>query len=98
MANKIVRKELWPKLNNVTAKDWEKAGKRISGIKVDPAGDKGSHCIFRHASNPDKTNPNSLITTIIKKTFKQANYSNFKQIMDAGISEDKIWRVLKFLK
>ncbi|MCG2808822.1 MAG: hypothetical protein L6275_00550 [Candidatus Portnoybacteria bacterium] len=98
MVNTIVRKDLWQRLNNVTSKDWEKAGKRMRGVKVNPAGGKGSHCVFRDVSNLDKTNPNSLITTIIKKTYKQANHTIFKNIMAFGIPEDEIWRALKFLK
>lgn len=98
MINEIVRKDLWRRLNNVTSKDWKRAGERIHRIKVEPASGKGSHCVFRDASNPDKTNPNSLIATILKKTFKQANHSIFKHIMTFGIPEDEIWQALKFLK
>jgi len=97
MPNRIKNKTLWRSIGKLKQKDWIKASKRL-GLNVSTTGGRGSHCVIR---DPKFKNPNdtrSLIATIQKNLFKQANETIFKQFINSGILEDDIWRALKMLK
>ena len=97
MANeRIQRRELWKRLNNIKQNEWLKAGKRLDLIASSSSG-KGSHGTLRDPKySPDDIK--SLVITIPKNLYKEMNHVIFTQLLDHGFIEDQIWKALKMLK
>ena len=95
--NKIKHKELWQRMGNIKQRDWIKAGGRL-GLHVSIKGGRGSHIVIKDPKCSNPVGIRGLITTVQKDLRKQHNQTIFKQFLDYGIEEDRIWRALKMLK
>lgn len=98
MPNDIQRKDLWSRLNNLDARDWIRAGKKLRQVVVSESYGKGSHAVFLDANNPNPMDLKALIATIQMRVDKQVSQSIFKHIIKFGIPEDDVWKALGFLK
>ncbi len=94
--DRVKRKGLWQKLDQVKQRDWLKAGKNL-GLFVSSTQGKGSHGVIRD-SKFSVDNPKGLVTTVQRRLYKEANQGIFKNFLHYGFEEDDIWRALKFLK
>jgi hypothetical protein len=95
--DRIKRKNLWVSLNNIkTPQEWLKVAEKLS-LRTAKSTGGTSHCTIRDPKNLDNNDPKSLIATIQKNLYKQANQRIFKQIIDFGIVEDDIWKALGML-
>ncbi|KKW11367.1 MAG: hypothetical protein UY50_C0015G0011 [Parcubacteria group bacterium GW2011_GWA2_49_9] len=94
---RIKRKQLWVQLNNVKRpQEWMKAAEKL-GLSVAASSGGTSHCTIRDPNNQNREDIKSLIATVQKNLYKQANQHIFKQILNFGKSEDDIWRALGML-
>lgn len=98
----IQRKDLYKRLDNIKKqKVWEKAGIRL-GLEI---GERkpGTHYIsLRDPKNKNYSDPRSLVSTVQKNLYKQANQSIFKEVLNFGLktgqySEDDVWEALGML-
>lgn len=95
--DRIKRKDLWNRLNNIKKpQEWLKASERL-GLRTTRSSSGTSHCAIRDPKNSNDDDPKSLIATVQKNLYKQANQGIFKEMINFGISEDDIWRALKML-
>jgi len=96
------RKDLYKRFDSIKKpKIWEKAGIEL-GLDI---GNRKSGTHYTSLRNPhikDHSNPESLVTTVQKNLYKQANQSIFKEVLKFGIktgmyTEDDIWKALGML-
>jgi len=94
----IIRKNLWLQLNNIKRPDeWLKCAEKL-GLRTTRSTSGTSHCTIRDPNNLDNDDIKSLIATVQKNLYKQANHTIFKNLMRFGIPEDDIWKALGKLK
>jgi hypothetical protein len=99
MAEKrIQRKDLWVRLNNIKkSQEWINAAEAL-GLRIATSGGGTSHSTIRDPKNLDNDDPKSLIATVQKNIYKQANHAIFKQLIKFGIPEEDIWKALRLRK
>ncbi len=103
MANDIENKELFNRgLKNITQSDWIKAAGKL-GISVLMSQSGTSHYLTLRDPIVLETNTtNGLITTITPNSFKEANRSIFKRVLEYcrqnGKTENDIWKALGLVK
>jgi len=93
---RIIRKDLWQGMGNITSSDWCHAGQRL-GLMVSVSSGKGSHAVIRDSRYPDIADIRGHITTIPRHLYKEINRTIFKQLLDFGVAEDDIWKALRVL-
>jgi hypothetical protein len=92
---RIQRKELWKSLGSIKRqKEWMIVAEKL---KLPVSGGKGSHCVIRNSTFPDH-DIRSVIATVQEHLYKEANQTIFKNLLDYGIAEDDIWKVLGKIK
>ncbi len=96
--DRVKRKDLWARLNNVKQSDWIKAG-NILGLNVTKSNSGTSHThVIRDPKNENLDDIKGVIAVLQINLYKQANRGIFNALRDFGVPEDKIWRALKMLK
>ncbi len=95
--DRIKRKNLWVRLNSIKQpRQWVTAAERL-GLTVVSSSGGTSHVTIRDPSIPNREDIASLIATVQRNLYKQANQRIFKQILAFGKGEDDIWRALGML-
>ena len=95
--DRIKRKNLWVRLNSVKQpQQWIRAAEKLR-LSVSSSSSGTSHVTIRDPNNLNREDISSLIATVQKNLYKQANQRIFKQILAFGKTEDDIWRALGML-
>lgn len=81
---RIKRKDLWQRMENITPSDWCRAGSRLNLI-VDTSSGKGSHAVIRDPRYVDSPDIRGHFATIPRHLYKELNRVIFKQILCFGI-------------
>ncbi len=93
---RIKRKDLWQKLQNLSAKDWLKASERLNLIVTTPT--KGSSHVAIRLPGYENTDVRGLVCTLYSGMRKDVHQIVFKCMLDKKFEEDVIWRALGMLK
>jgi hypothetical protein len=92
--DRIRRKDLWNRLNNIGQSDWIKAAERLGLDAVKSLSGTSHTYTIRDPKNSGANSSQGLIATIQIHLYKQANQKIFKRFIACGIPEDDIWRSL----
>ena len=99
MANdRVKRKNLWMRMNNIKQSDWIKAAQKLNlNVVKNNSGSSHTH-IIRDPKNNNRDDVKGVIAVLQVNLYKQANREIFNDILDFGIAEDAIWKGLGLLK